>query len=469
MDRDTIFISHATPDDNDFVRWLGTRLTGHGYRVWADLFELKGGTPFWSSIEEALRHHAIKVIYVVSRKSVDPHRTGVRNELSVADTLRKSLGDPSFIIPVRIDDTPFGDFPIQVHTLNGIDFTQGWGTKLIELLDTLEAAKVPRIPGDLTEEFEKWRAAMVRTATAVEEKPEPVLTNLIAVRRLPARLAFYDYDGDNTKIGSALKETGLPYQMHNRHILAFADASRFQESLPPAFSLSARALVPLGELLSGLTQEVTTPRKDEARNTVTFLLRRHIERYLEARGLKRFETSSAPSFYFPTGLIPNDKVFYVDATGRRTYKNVVGRSEKKKVHWHLAMKVNVVLGPPVLVRFKPYICFSEDGQKAIEDPKRTSGIRRRFCKSWWNAQWRQLQQAFCAFLADSADEIAIPLDGAESLVLDGRLLELVAARTMPDDLKLADEPEDPEDPDDDDLNIEELDDPDVDGIDSEAA
>lgn len=55
MKRDTIFISHATPDDNDFVRWLGTRLTGHGYKVWADLFELRGGTPFWNSIEEALR------------------------------------------------------------------------------------------------------------------------------------------------------------------------------------------------------------------------------------------------------------------------------------------------------------------------------------------------------------------------------------------------------------------------------
>ena len=46
MNRDTVFISHATPHDNDFVRWLGTRLTGHGYKVWADLFELKGGNPF---------------------------------------------------------------------------------------------------------------------------------------------------------------------------------------------------------------------------------------------------------------------------------------------------------------------------------------------------------------------------------------------------------------------------------------
>src|SRR5271163_1940990 len=126
MDRDTIFISHATPEDNEFVRWLGARLTGHGYKVWADLFELKGGTPFWSTIEDALRHHARKVIFVVSRKSVDPARTGVRNELSVADTMRKTLQDPGFIIPVKIDDSPFGDLPIQIHQLNTIDFARGW-------------------------------------------------------------------------------------------------------------------------------------------------------------------------------------------------------------------------------------------------------------------------------------------------------------------------------------------------------
>ena len=94
MHRETIFISHATPDDNDFVRWLGMRLTGHGYKVWADLFELKGGTPFWSSIEEALRHQACKVIFVASKKSVGLDRTGVRNELSVADAMKTTLRDP---------------------------------------------------------------------------------------------------------------------------------------------------------------------------------------------------------------------------------------------------------------------------------------------------------------------------------------------------------------------------------------
>ena len=134
--RNTIFICHATPDDNDFIRWLGARLTGHGYMVWADMFGLKGGTPFWNTIEDALREHACKVIFVASKASVDPKRQGVRNELSVADAVRKTLADPAFIIPVRLDDVAFSDFPILVHQLNALDFNRGWGAKLIELLDT---------------------------------------------------------------------------------------------------------------------------------------------------------------------------------------------------------------------------------------------------------------------------------------------------------------------------------------------
>ncbi len=111
MTRDTVFISHATPHDNNFVRWLGTKLTGHGYKIWADLFDLRGGNPFWSTIEEALRHHACKMIFVVSKASVDPDRTGTLNELSVADALKKQLKDDSFIIPVKIDATTLQRIP----------------------------------------------------------------------------------------------------------------------------------------------------------------------------------------------------------------------------------------------------------------------------------------------------------------------------------------------------------------------
>ena len=39
--RNKIFISHATPDDNDFTRWLALKLIGLGYDVWCDIFELQ--------------------------------------------------------------------------------------------------------------------------------------------------------------------------------------------------------------------------------------------------------------------------------------------------------------------------------------------------------------------------------------------------------------------------------------------
>jgi hypothetical protein len=169
-ERDVIFISHATPDDNEFDRWLGTRLTGYGYKVWADIFDLAGGTPFWVSIEDAIRKRAVKVIAVVSHASCHPDRSGVCNEISVADAAKKALKDPEFIIPVRVDDVPFADLPIQIHQLNTIDFSEGWGAKLADLVDTLTKAGVPRVVTDLTAEFDRWRAASVRSDVVVEHR-----------------------------------------------------------------------------------------------------------------------------------------------------------------------------------------------------------------------------------------------------------------------------------------------------------
>jgi hypothetical protein len=50
MSKQSIFISHATPEDNGFVRWLGARLELAGFSVWHDLGRLKGGDHFWDKI-----------------------------------------------------------------------------------------------------------------------------------------------------------------------------------------------------------------------------------------------------------------------------------------------------------------------------------------------------------------------------------------------------------------------------------
>jgi len=38
-----IFLSHATPEDNEFTRWLAGKLVLAGYSVWYDLDRVKRG------------------------------------------------------------------------------------------------------------------------------------------------------------------------------------------------------------------------------------------------------------------------------------------------------------------------------------------------------------------------------------------------------------------------------------------
>ena len=446
MARETIFICHATPDDNDFVRWLGARLTGHGYKVWADMFGLKGGTPFWNTIEEALREHACKVIFVASIASVDPKRQGVRNELSVADAVRKALGDPAFIIPIRLDEVAFSAFPILVHQLNAIDFSRSWGGKLIELLDTLETANVPRSAGDQPQEFARWRQDAMKTAALVSIAPEPVVTSLSPVKALPSEVRYLEYNAGATAIAAVLRSSGIPFSSFYRLLISFADIDTINAALPTPMVAMPRAVASLEVFLTGNVPGVTTPRRGDAHNIATALLRQHVERYLLSRGLKALQQRSSCAYYFPDGLVADNKVPYTAASGRRTNKNVVGRSERNKVYWHLAMKVSMVLGPPAFVRFKPYVAFSDNGQAAIADPKRTSPIRRRFCKNWWNQHWRQLQEAFVVWLVDGATECTVPLDGCQKLVLAGRLLQLTAERHIVGDLQFQDEAEEPDEP-----------------------
>jgi TIR domain len=114
--RDMLFVSHATPEDNEFSRWLALQLAKEGFPVWCDLTKLQGGEPFWKEIEDAIRLRTRRFLFVLSKNS--NQKEGTLDELSVASTIRKQLKDDHFIIPLRIDDLPFGDININLHKLN---------------------------------------------------------------------------------------------------------------------------------------------------------------------------------------------------------------------------------------------------------------------------------------------------------------------------------------------------------------
>ena len=64
--RNKIFISHATPNDNDFTKWLALKLITLGYDVWCDVFYLDKGVDFWKTIETEIRDNTIQFFVVMS-------------------------------------------------------------------------------------------------------------------------------------------------------------------------------------------------------------------------------------------------------------------------------------------------------------------------------------------------------------------------------------------------------------------
>src|ERR1700722_16328988 len=88
--RDTVMISHANPEDNEFALWLSLQLAKDGYKVWCDLIDLIGGEQFWSDIEYVIRNRARKFVYILSRTSNESNR-GFRKELHLADSEAKKI------------------------------------------------------------------------------------------------------------------------------------------------------------------------------------------------------------------------------------------------------------------------------------------------------------------------------------------------------------------------------------------
>jgi hypothetical protein len=462
-ERDVIFISHATPDDNEFVRWLGTRLTAHGYKVWADIFDLAGGTPFWTSIEDALRKRTLKVVFVVSKASCDPNRSGVRNEISVADAIKKSLKDPEFIIPVRIDDIPFGDLPIQIHQLNAIDFTTGWGAKLAVLVETLTKARVPRVVTDLSAEFDRWRQASVRSDVVVERGEEPLLTSVLPIVRLPEEISFYEYKGENKKFEQAVDTVPYPRAMHNRLLVSFVAAHEIQAHLPSDLTISLRGTTSLLDFLKGTVSDPIGPHPRDANNWAVRMLRESFEAHLAVRGLLPYAASAGTVMFFPKDLLPDDRVYYTNAKGKRARKNVVGFSKVLNAYWHLGMRAVVRLGEAPTVRLRPYVVFSRDGREPLQDADEMTKFRRRFCRSWFNHVWRPLWQAFFEFFGDGSESVLIALGEHRSWAVASDGLKLIAGIRMPFDLAVADAESEPEEPDEADDDVDD----DIEGEDDE--
>lgn len=404
--RRLVFISHANPENNEFASWLCSRLTAAGYEVWADLLNLLGGETFWRDIGDAIKEKAATVIVALSHESYK--KDGVLNEIALAVNTGRQLNKQQFIIPIRLDDLPFSDFPEQLIRLNAIDFSPNWADGFSKLLETLKDNQVPQSTGDFGEVLASWQKFKLRQSASISDTPESVFSNWFQICSLPSHINFSRFDASQPKeaVQHAFDEFQSPTARHMRLAVSFANADTLRMETPD-IPLEHAYCVPLAQFLNGQGQVSWR----DARNMVTGLLRKAWEQFARSHGLLLYKFAHGGAWFVPLDLIEGNIATFQDENDRKRRRRLVGRSKKRGVYWHFAVSDKISIADPRHLTLRTHVVFTQDGKTPLDSRSRADRLRKSFCKNWWNDRWRDLLRAFVADLANGKEEFSLALGG----------------------------------------------------------
>lgn len=452
--RQAIFLSHATPEDNEFVRWLGAKLELAGYVVWHDLARLKGGDYFWDKIEAAIRNDAFRLVAVVSRVSVG--KQGVKDEWAVAGTVERSV--PGFIIPVRLDDIPFTEIPITLHRKNLIDFAGGWHKGLAQLIDTLEDAKTPKVGTVDPGLVRHWLPESAASAIVRTEFTETLDSSWLAIVSLPPTLETARILGNDRQIKETEENRVVPWCEVDDRIVSFARAQDLVSLMSNSVMLKASSAVDTKTFIDeGSSIGKLSVPWWEARKRVFHLVRQAWELALEARGFVRAQQANGKTiFYVPPEITGGrgKRITYEDWGGRKRRKALNGKSEKRNACWAYGLGMVPSFDEPWRIELRATVVFTdEDGN--LMDVAKAHRLRRSFCRSWWNEHWRTLMRSFLWLASDGKPELQLAVGSGRSIVVSIRPIEFEAPVGL-SDVEPAEDVEPTENDDDEaDLNDEE--------------
>ncbi len=406
--RNALFISHATPEDNHFVRWLGAKLTAMGYEVWADVMQLSGGDDWSRKLEDALRNRAANMLLVCTPTGLE--KQGVRNEIQIASDLARKLGDKAFIIPLRLQAY---EAPFLVAQTQFIDFKASWATGLTELVTLLRDKQFPR---NNVGAMDAWLDAQSAGSDKLVERSEPLVSNWLQVARQPKNIHFCE-----APVGAQLEpflnrlNHTYPAVPHRTGVVTFAvpdDEGRLGPKLPGRKVAS----MPTDEFLhSGWDAIGIGPY--QAKRMYSDMGSQAFDRFCQGRGLKGTQGSGNHiSWWGDIKTAPPGQVRF-DWGFRRGSRQVVGQSGKRGVHWHYALNAELRASPLWHLRLSPRLVFSQNGTEPIDDVKRSHSLRRSFAKGWRNARWRDMLCAQLWWLADGRAEIRLPVAVDDAIAL----------------------------------------------------
>jgi hypothetical protein len=389
--KETIFISHSTPEDNMFTLWLSSRLSLLGYSVWIDLKNLGGGDDSWGKIEKLIREETIKFIFVVSHHSIK--KQGTLKELALADRLRID----NFIIPVNIDNVLPSEFPAEIVRKNCLNFLTSWRDGFVELLDTLEKENVKKKSAPDQNTINLLTGSLnVNSNRLIKNKHENYQSNWFELK-LPKDI--YIYQKDNI---DAINLYNFPYQyiFENGYLISLACPDCVREVL----NFNNLATVEISKLIINREFNLASwnIQIKETSNKVIELLNNQFAKFMLNKGLAKYELANGECYFIPWKLSDESQYPKVNLKkyGRRSIQ-LVGKN--LNLNWHFAIEGNAFFFPTMAFGINYHVIFTDNGS-LVEKIKQHSR-RRSVSRTWYNKKWRDLLLGLMLWLSDEGSEI----------------------------------------------------------------
>jgi hypothetical protein len=400
--RDTIFISHATPEDSPFTEWLYAQLILAGYKCWCDLDGLYGGErDFSEEIEKVIRDKACKFLLVFSNYTFT--KDFVKDEYEYAKSVAKQFGLTDFIFPLRIAEVSFNT-RIGLNRYNHFHFFPSWPKGLSKLLKRLYRDQIPCLPDKKSQIISSWVKNKFAIESGIYLKERNYYSNWWQIPSLPDKIYVFQYLNESQAQAVIEEDTVYPKIRHGNCVVAFqrnmiSICSKHQdmEVLP-----THTYLINLNDILNGVIKD-EFPTTVDASNFLKRLLKKSLKDMAFRSGLSRHKLSGKQDcFFYKTDQTKARRV-KAEYPGRKTTRTLYGRFGTNT--WHFGMSFKVLLEPFISFSLKSHLIFSYNGLKKWEDDDVMFKARRRKGRTMFNREWRDFLMVMLSSLKDEEGKI----------------------------------------------------------------
>jgi hypothetical protein len=413
--KNTIFLSHANPENNYFTAWLASKLKLLGYKVWADVNNIGPGQYFNQDFEKAIREDAIRFLAVVSSDYISKANrtdTGVMNEILIARTIKDV---PDFIIPLRYDDSNYNLFPPGLIGRSAINFANNWATGLEELVKCLEESAVPIF--DLKQNVTRfWYDAQKIKAYPIT-KSERYFTNWFETY-LPERIYVHRPALFNDKDFSFMPYTFI---RESSFIITFCSPETISKYCPlsESFSFSIKEFHSQESLRVADNFQIVDPAKKLVK-----LLNKTLRSFFITNGLKIYRQSNKKEvFIFPFNQ-ENKKMISLKKFNK-SRRSIIGTASDYT--WYFGISHAFTFIPFTNFKLFYHLVFT-DNRGIFLKPDLQHELRRSVPSSWYNREWFEKLLAFVHKLSkyDGHNLIKISVDVSQEVVINVLPLEFTA-------------------------------------------